>query len=117
LRDVEKLKSMGLAKGGSLDNAIVVDEYSILNPEGLRFPDEFVRHKLLDALGDVSLLGHPVVGHLSVFKSGHALNHQLVKRVLADASNFELVPARAREVAELDLAMADLKGMLEPTAA
>lgn len=117
LRDVEKLKSLGLAKGGSLDNAIVVDEFSILNPEGLRFPDEFVRHKLLDALGDVSLLGHPVVGHLSVFKSGHALNHQLVKRVLADPSCYELVPARAREVAELDLAMNDLKGMLAPTAA
>jgi UDP-3-O-[3-hydroxymyristoyl] N-acetylglucosamine deacetylase len=117
LRDVEKLKKMGLAKGGSLDNAIVVDEFSILNPEGLRFPDEFVRHKLLDALGDVSLLGFPVVGQLSVFKSGHALNHQLVKRVLADPSNYEVVPARARDVAELDLAMADLKGMLAPTAA
>jgi UDP-3-O-[3-hydroxymyristoyl] N-acetylglucosamine deacetylase len=117
LRDVEKLKSMGLARGGSLDNAIVVDEFSILNPEGLRFPDEFVRHKLLDALGDVSLLGAPVLGHLSVFKSGHALNHQLVKKVLADPSNYELVPARARDVAELDLAMADLKGMLAPTAA
>jgi len=117
LRDVEKLKSLGLARGGSLDNAIVVDEFSILNPEGLRYPDEFVRHKLLDALGDVSLLGAPVVGHLSVFKSGHALNHALVKKVLSDPSNYELVRARARDVAELDLAMNDLKGMLAPTAA
>jgi UDP-3-O-[3-hydroxymyristoyl] N-acetylglucosamine deacetylase len=62
LRDVDKLKAHGLAKGGSLDNAIVVDDFSILNPEGLRFPDEFVRHKVLDALGDISLLGMPVLG-------------------------------------------------------
>jgi len=79
LKDVEQMKSAGLARGGSLENAIVVDEFSILNPEGLRYPDEFVRHKMLDALGDLALFGHPVIGHLKVRKSGHALHHRLVR--------------------------------------
>ncbi len=104
LRDVEMLKKMGLARGGTLENAIVVDEFSILNPEGLRFPDEFVRHKILDAIGDVSLFGRPVVGHLKVFKTGHALNHKLVQKVLADPSSYELVSARKHlELPELRL--------------
>jgi UDP-3-O-[3-hydroxymyristoyl] N-acetylglucosamine deacetylase len=94
LRDVERMREMGLAKGGSLDNAVVVDEFSILNPEGLRFPDEFVRHKLLDAIGDIALLGHPVIGTLTAHKTGHALNQRLVAHVLSDASNYELVRAR-----------------------
>jgi UDP-3-O-[3-hydroxymyristoyl] N-acetylglucosamine deacetylase len=94
LRDVEKLKKLGLARGGSLDNAIVVDESSILNPDGLRFPDEFVRHKILDAIGDVSLFGRPVIGHLKVFKTGHALNHKLVQKVLSDPSCYEIVQGR-----------------------
>jgi UDP-3-O-[3-hydroxymyristoyl] N-acetylglucosamine deacetylase len=104
LRDVEMLKKMGLARGGSLDNAIVVDEFSILNPDGLRFPDEFVRHKILDAVGDISLFGRPVVGHLKAFKTGHALNQKLVKAVLADPTSYELVPARKHlELPELRL--------------
>ncbi len=93
LRDVEKLKSIGLARGGSLENAIVVDEFNILNPDGLRFPDEFVRHKILDAVGDLALLGMPVVGHLVASKSGHALNQKLVRAVLADPSCFSIVAA------------------------
>ena len=113
-RDVEKLQASGLARGGSLKNAIVVDEFSVLNPEGLRFPDEFVRHKLLDALGDVALMGRPVLGHLTVHKSGHALNHQLVMKVLSDPANFEIVRARARDVEQLDLALTDLAGVLAP---
>jgi UDP-3-O-[3-hydroxymyristoyl] N-acetylglucosamine deacetylase len=104
LRDVEMLKKMGLARGGSLENAIVVDEFSILNPDGLRFPDEFVRHKILDAVGDISLFGRPVVGHLKAFKTGHALNQKLVKAVLADPSSYEIVPARKHlELPELRL--------------
>src|SRR5262249_52265033 len=98
LRDVETLKRMGLAKGGSLENAIVVDEYSILTPEGLRSPDEFVRHKVLDCIGDMALFGHPVIGHLKVVKPGHALNHKLVEKVLADPSSYEVVDARKRDV-------------------
>jgi UDP-3-O-[3-hydroxymyristoyl] N-acetylglucosamine deacetylase len=91
LKDVEKLRALGLAQGGSLDNAVVVDDFNIVNPEGLRFPDEFVRHKLLDAVGDISLLGFPVIGTLTAYKTGHALNQKLVAKVLADPSNYELV--------------------------
>lgn len=114
LKDVESLKKLGLARGGSLENAIVVDEFSILNPEGLRYSDEFVRHKALDAMGDVSLFGRPLIGHLKVFKSGHALNHKLVERVLSDASQYMVVHARKRDVERLDLRLPDLAAILEP---
>lgn len=117
LRDVEMLKKMGLAKGGSLDNAIVVDEFSILNPDGLRFPDEFVRHKVLDALGDVSLFGRPVIGHLKAYKGGHALNHKLVQRVLSDDANYQVVHARKKDVERLDLRLPDLAAIFEPLVA
>lgn len=113
LKDVERLKSAGLARGGSLENAIVVDEFSILNPEGLRYPDEFVRHKMLDALGDLALFGHPVIGHLRVTKSGHALHHRLVSKVLADASAFAVVRARRRELERLDVRLPDFALALE----
>lgn len=102
--EVETLKRMGLAKGGSLDNAIVVDDFSILNPDGLRFPDEFVRHKILDSIGDISLFGMPVIGHLQAFKSGHMLNHKLVTKVLADAASYEIVEAEERtDLERLDI--------------
>ncbi len=117
LRDVDKLRSVGLARGGSLENAVVVDDFSILNPEGLRFPDEFVRHKLLDALGDVSLLGRPVIGALTVFKTGHALNQKLVAKVLSDAANYEVVRARMPDVRSHQLELADLEAVLAPNAA
>jgi UDP-3-O-[3-hydroxymyristoyl] N-acetylglucosamine deacetylase len=113
LKDVERLKSAGLAQGGSLENAIVVDEFSILNPEGLRYPDEFVRHKTLDALGDLALFGHPVIGHLRVRKSGHALHHRLVSRVLADANAYAIVRARRRELERLALRLPDFATALE----
>jgi UDP-3-O-[3-hydroxymyristoyl] N-acetylglucosamine deacetylase len=113
LRDVEKLKKLGLARGGSLDNAIVVDESSILNPDGLRFPDEFVRHKILDAIGDVSLFGRPVIGHLKVFKTGHALNHKLVQRVLADPSCYELVQSRPADTERAEVRLPELAGSLD----
>ena len=96
-RDVERLHRAGLALGGSLENAVVVDDFNILNPEGLRFPDEFVRHKILDALGDLSLLGMPIIGHLNAVKSGHALNHQLVRKVLAEREAWEIVQPRAED--------------------
>jgi UDP-3-O-[3-hydroxymyristoyl] N-acetylglucosamine deacetylase len=117
LRDVDKLRSMGLARGGSLENAVVVDDFSILNPEGLRFPDEFVRHKLLDALGDVALLGRPVIGALTVYKTGHALNQRLVAKVLSDPSNFEVVPARSHDLTSHELEHDDLAPVLAPSAA
>jgi UDP-3-O-[3-hydroxymyristoyl] N-acetylglucosamine deacetylase len=97
-RDIEKMQSMGLAKGGSLENAIVIDDFSILNPEGLRFSDEFARHKVLDAIGDLALFGMPVIGALTAVKSGHAMNQALVKKVLADPSCHRIV--RVSEAAE-----------------
>jgi len=97
MRDVERLHKAGLARGGSLANAVVVDDFNILNPEGLRFPDEFVRHKILDALGDLSLLGMPVIGQLTAVKSGHALNQQLVRKVLAERDACEVVQPRAAD--------------------
>ncbi|MBN1205114.1 MAG: UDP-3-O-acyl-N-acetylglucosamine deacetylase [Myxococcaceae bacterium] len=113
VRDVEKLKKLGLARGGSLENAIVVDESSILNPDGLRFPDEFVRHKILDAVGDVSLFGRPVIGHLKAFKTGHALNHKLVQKVLADPSCYELVQGRPLDTERAELPLPELASGLD----
>lgn len=91
IKDIEALRSNNLALGGSMDNAIVIDENGILNVEGLRFNDEFVRHKILDALGDLYLIGYPILGRFSAYKSGHALNNMLVREVLSDANNFEIV--------------------------
>lgn len=91
LKDVQKLNAMGLALGGSLDNAVVIDDMHILNPEGLRFEDEFVRHKILDAIGDISLLGAPMVGDYEAYAGSHDLNHQLTKAILADEKNYEIV--------------------------
>ena len=89
MQDVESMRSQGLALGGSLDNAIVMDEYRILNSDGLRYDDEFVKHKALDAIGDLYLLGHPLIGAFSGFKSGHALNNQLLRALLADSQAWE----------------------------
>ena len=91
MQDVENLRDNGLALGGSLDNAIVMDEYRVLNTEGLRFDDEFVKHKLLDAIGDLYLIGRPIIGAFSAHKSGHALNNQLVRKVLTMSDAWEWV--------------------------
>ncbi len=91
MQDVEYLRSQGLALGGSLDNAVVMDEYRVLNSDGLRYEDEFVRHKLLDAIGDLYLLGHPLIGAFSGHKSGHALNNKLLRHLMADAEAWEFV--------------------------
>lgn len=89
--EVEMLRELGLARGGSLDNAIVLDGHRILNNEELRYGDEFVRHKILDAIGDLYLVGHPLVASYTAFKSGHALNNQLLRALLADQSAFEIL--------------------------
>ena len=91
MQDVEYLRSQGLALGGSLDNAVVMDEYRVLNSDGLRYEDEFVRHKVLDAIGDLYLLGHPLIGAFSGHKSGHALNNKLLRHLMADADAWEFV--------------------------
>ncbi len=91
MQDLEALREAGLARGGSLDNAIVMDSYHILNDDGLRYEDEFVKHKILDAIGDLYLLGHPLIGAFSAYKSGHALNNQLLRMLCRDKSAWELV--------------------------
>jgi UDP-3-O-[3-hydroxymyristoyl] N-acetylglucosamine deacetylase len=91
MQEVETMRSQGLALGGSFDNAIVMDEYRVLNSDGLRYDDEFVKHKVLDAIGDLYLLGHSVIGAFSGHKSGHALNNQLLRRLLETKQAWEYV--------------------------
>jgi UDP-3-O-[3-hydroxymyristoyl] N-acetylglucosamine deacetylase len=91
MHDVEALRERGLALGGSQDNAIVMDGFNILNDDGLRYEDEFVKHKILDAIGDLYLLGHPMIGEFSAHKSGHSLNNKLLRTLLADDAAWELV--------------------------
>jgi UDP-3-O-[3-hydroxymyristoyl] N-acetylglucosamine deacetylase len=90
MRDIEFLRENNLALGGSLDNAVVVDDYRILNEDGLRYEDEFVKHKILDAVGDLYLLGHSLIGAFSGYKSGHELNNQLLRALLADKTAWEM---------------------------
>ena len=85
------MRQRGLGLGGSMDNAIVVDDYKVLNADGLRYDDEFVKHKILDAIGDMMMIGHPMLAAYSAFKSGHALNNLLLRAVLADPSCHEIV--------------------------
>lgn len=89
VQDVEMLRSIGLAQGGTLENAVVMDEYHVLNPEGLRSQDEFVKHKILDAMGDLYVLGHPLLARYSAHKSGHGLNNKLLRALLDDDSAWE----------------------------
>lgn len=91
LKDVEYLQAIGLALGGSLKNAVVLDDHRIINKGGLRCPDEFVKHKVLDAIGDLSLLGMPIIGHFVAFKSGHRLNNNLLKELLMRQDCWEIV--------------------------
>ena len=90
-KDVEMMRANGLAMGGGLDNAIVMDDYKVLNSEGLRYNDEFVKHKILDAMGDLHLLGKPLLAAYSAFRSGHALNNKLLRELLAHQDAYEIV--------------------------
>ena len=89
--DIELMRSRGLTLGGSMDNAIVVDDYKVLNAGGLRYDDEFVKHKILDAIGDMQVAGHPLLAAYTSFKGGHALNNQLLRALLADPDAYEIV--------------------------
>ena len=91
MRDLEMLRARNLALGGSFDNAIVLDDFRVLNEDGLRYEDEFVKHKILDAIGDLYLLGHSLIGEFSGYKSGHKLNNQLLRKLIADTSTWEAV--------------------------
>ena len=97
MQDVETMRAQGLGLGGSLDNAVVMDEYRVLNNDGLRYEDEFVKHKVLDAIGDLYLLGHPLIGAFNAHKSGHALNNKLARALLADRGAWELVTFARQE--------------------
>lgn len=92
LHEVEAMRSAGLARGGSLDNAVVIDGDAVMNAGGLRFDDEFVRHKALDCIGDLALAGAPILGHFKGRKTGHALNNQLLRALLSDSDNYDRVP-------------------------
>lgn len=101
MRDVELLRERNLVLGGSLDNAVVVDDYRVLNEDGLRYEDEFVKHKILDAIGDLYLLGHSLIGAFHGYKSGHQLNNRLLRELLATKGAWELVSYESEEVAPI----------------
>ena len=90
-KDVEMMRSRGLGLGGSMDNVVVVDDHKVLNAGGLRYDDEFVKHKMLDAIGDMYMVGHPLIAAYAAYRSGHALNNLLLRALLADPSAFEIV--------------------------
>jgi len=98
-KDVEMMRANGLALGGGLDNAIVMDDYKVLNSDGLRYDDEFVKHKILDAMGDLYLLGKPLLASYSAFRSGHALNNQLLRELLASKDAWDVVSFEDEEKA------------------
>jgi UDP-3-O-[3-hydroxymyristoyl] N-acetylglucosamine deacetylase len=110
MHEIEYLRSKGLARGGSVDNAIVVDEYRILNQDGLRYDDEFVRHKVLDAIGDLYLLGNSLIGEFRAYKSGHALNNASLRALIAQPDAWEVVTFE-------DAATAPISYSLSPVAA
>ena len=112
MHDVEDLRNVGLALGGGLENAVVLDEHRVLNAEGLRFGDEFIRHKILDAIGDLYLLGRPFLAAFSAHKSGHDLNNKLLRALMADPAAMEIVTFERAEEAP-----AGVLGLLRPVAA
>ncbi len=104
MKDIEMLREKNLALGGSMDNAIVLDDYRVLNEDGLRYEDEFVKHKILDAIGDLYLLGHSLVGAFYGYKSGHQLNNRLLRALLADQTAWEEATYEDNETAPISYA-------------
>lgn len=113
LRDVDMLKRRGLVKGGSLDNAIVLDDFKVMNNDGLRFKDEFVRHKILDTIGDISLLGYEVAGKITTYKSGHNLHNLLCRKLLETPSAYQIVSANSLQKEAIQAF--ELPGALAPS--
>lgn len=109
LSDVETLRAKGLAKGASLDNAVALNEDSVLNKDGLRYKDEFVRHKILDLIGDLSLAGMPIIGHIVAHKSGHGLNAQMVSKLLNSPQNWIVMGATTIEEAKVKMTVRPLQ--------
>jgi UDP-3-O-[3-hydroxymyristoyl] N-acetylglucosamine deacetylase len=114
MHEVEYLRSNGLARGGSLDNAIVLDEYRVLNTDGLRYDDEFAKHKVLDAIGDLYMLGHPILGAFYAYKSGHALNNQLIRALMQDETAWEYASFDQQIDAPNEYASSKQQGISEP---
>ncbi|MFH1489591.1 MAG: UDP-3-O-acyl-N-acetylglucosamine deacetylase [Pseudomonadota bacterium] len=114
LKDIQLLRENGLAKGGSLDNAIVIDEFRIINEDGLRYKDEFVRHKILDFIGDLAILGSPVIGHFVVEKSGHFLNQVMLKELVQNKKNWKAVRFKSPEEYTRNSLKIPVFGPLEP---
>lgn len=114
MHEVEYLRSNGLARGGSLDNAIVLDEYRVLNTDGLRYEDEFVKHKVLDAIGDLYMLGHPILGAFYAYKSGHALNNLLIRALMQDETAWEYATFEKQEDAPGTFMTLEKQRLLEP---
>jgi len=104
-KDVEMLRNNGLALGGGLDNAIVMDDYKVLNSDGLRYDDEFAKHKILDAIGDLYLIGRPILGAYSAFRSGHGLNNKLLRAMVAQPETWEMVTFESERQAPQGFAM------------
>jgi UDP-3-O-[3-hydroxymyristoyl] N-acetylglucosamine deacetylase len=114
LRDVQTLKENGFAKGGSLDNAVVIDDFKILNEDGLRFEDEFVRHKILDFIGDLSIVGSPMIGHFVVEKSGHYLNQHMLRELMNSKKHWKLLCFNTPEECSKTNVRIPAFGLLEP---
>lgn len=103
MKDIEKMRSLGLGLGGSLDSAIVVDDFNVINPEGLRYSDEFVRHKVLDAIGDVFMSGKTIIGEMVAYKSGHKLNNMLLNELLSNEHAYDIITLGEKDLLEKDL--------------
>lgn len=103
--EVESLWKMGLAKGGSLANAVIIGEEGVLNSEGLRYSDEFVRHKILDLIGDISLIGYPILGHIRAYRSGHQLNNQFARKLLESTDCYSIVEVESKSYTENELVL------------
>ncbi|MGN0893650.1 MAG: UDP-3-O-acyl-N-acetylglucosamine deacetylase, partial [Succinivibrio sp.] len=105
MRDVEFMHAHNLALGGSLDNAVVLDENRVINPEGLRYDNEFVKHKLLDAIGDLYMSGHSILGCFRAYKTGHDLNNRLLRAFLSDPANYEIIEFNKQPGSKTDSAI------------
>ena len=117
MKDVETLKKNGLARGGSLDNAVVIDDFRIINEDGLRFDDEFVRHKILDFIGDISIVGSPIIGHFVVKKSGHFLNQQMLKKLMEAKKYWKVITFKTPEECTKTSVTIPAFGALQPVTA
>ena len=113
LKDIQTLREAGLAKGGSLDNAIVIDDFRVLNEDGLRYKDEFVRHKILDFIGDLAIIGSPVIGHFHVHKSGHSLNQAMLRKLIANKRYWKKIIIEKSEKDSLDSVTIPVFGPME----